>query len=367
MTKALVVEDDDRMMEAIADTLFTLGHEHEWATNLQDARELIHAKDFDYGLFDLEIPAKPGRGFANTEYGIRALEEFQQKVTGRVPALVMTGHHAFCMNHSVTLRAKGAVDFIAKPFPLEGRTLGHMIRKILPKTQASESHAGTTFQGGPLVFRRSTVDLLGVTIVSNRGSGQAMALLRDLASSHADSRFVHQSGEDLAQSLGPPANIGTVTSCVRLIRLNAANRLKKQLGLVVGPQDVVAHDGQGYYLRDWITIQDADVPAPNVPAAPSKDENVPEGTTDVPAGTTVEIPDSLNPRQRWVLRELTRGVHVERTMLEHRFDVGEKTAKRDFAGLTSLGVIEFVRAGNGGHYRLTNTRSSESVDNSTSR
>lgn len=85
-----------------------------------------------------------------------------------------------------------------------------------------------------------------------------MALLRDLARYHVDGRFVHLSGEELAQSLGPPANIGTVTSCVRLIRSNAANRLKKQLSLQVGSQDVVAHDGQGYYLRDWLTIQDAD-------------------------------------------------------------------------------------------------------------
>jgi predicted DNA-binding transcriptional regulator YafY len=38
-------------------------------------------------------------------------------------------------------------------------------------------------------------------------------------------------------------------------------------------------------------------------------------------------------------------------MLEHRFNVGEKTAKRDLARLTTLGLVEFVRAGNGGHYR----------------
>ncbi len=66
MTIALVVEDDPQMMEAITDTLFTLGHDHELATNLQDARELIQRRDFDYGLFDLQIPAKPDRVFAKT-------------------------------------------------------------------------------------------------------------------------------------------------------------------------------------------------------------------------------------------------------------------------------------------------------------
>ena len=61
MTTALVVEDDPQMMDAITDTLFTLGHEHVWATNLQDTRELIQRRDFDYGMFDLQIPAMPGR------------------------------------------------------------------------------------------------------------------------------------------------------------------------------------------------------------------------------------------------------------------------------------------------------------------
>jgi len=39
-------------------------------------------------------------------------------------------------------------------------------------------------------------------------------------------------------------------------------------------------------------------------------------------------------------------------MLEHKFGVGEKTAKRDLAELSRGGVIEFVRAGREGYYRL---------------
>ncbi len=339
MTTALVVEDDDQSMEAIVDTLFTLGHNHERATNLQDARELIQSKQFDYGLFDLEIPVKPGRGFANTEHGVQALEEFKQRHIGGVPALVMSGHHAYCMNQGTALRAKGAVEFIAKPFPLEGRTLGQMIRHILPHPQATSPAAGTPFQGGPLVFRQATVDLLGVTIISSRGGGQAMTLLRDLMQRDNAGQFVHKSGEQLAIGLGSRANIGTVTSCVRLVRINVSRRLKKHFGLETGPNDVLAHDEQGYFLRDWITVQFADE---------RQGANVP----DVPAGTAPQDTNGLNPRQNWVLKELRRGVQIERTMLEHRFDVGQKTAKRDLTELTGQGLIEFVRVGIGGHYRL---------------
>lgn len=355
MTTALVVEDDDQSMEAIVDTLFTLGHSHERATNLQDARELILSKQFDYGLFDLEIPAMPGRAFANTQHGVQALEEFKQKHPGGTPALVMTGHLLHCVNESTALRAKGAVEFIGKPFPMEGRTLGQVIRNILPRSHASSSTVGTPFQGGPLVFRRATVDLLGVTIISNRGGGQAMTLLRELAQRDHEYQFAHKSGEQLALGLGSRASIGTVTSCVRLVRTNTSRRLKKRLGLDVGPNGVISHDARGYYLRDWITVQVADVPVPNVPATPTKDEDVPEGTTDVAAGTSVVITQVLNPRQRWVLKELGRGVLVQRAMVEHRFDVGEKTAKRDLAELTGLGLVEFVRAGNTGHYRASTT------------
>lgn len=357
MTTALVVEDDDQSMEAIVDTLFTLGHAHERATNLQDARELIQSKQFDYGLFDLEIPVKPGRGFANTEHGVRALEEFQQQTAGRVPALVMSGHHAYCMNQGTALRAKGAAEFIAKPFPLEGRTLGQMIRHILPRPQANLAVADTQFQGGPLVFRQATVDLLGVTIISNRGGGQAMALLRELTQrDHAD-RFAHKSGEQLALGLGSRANIGTVTSCVRLIRTNVSCRLKKHLGLETGPNVVIAHDEQGYFLRDWITVQLADDgQGSNAPEATPAEEINPAGEMHVAEGTAPDSVSGLNSRQNWVLKELRRGVQVDRSMLEHRFGVGEKTAKRDLAGLAALGSIAFVRAGNGGHYRLTLAR-----------
>lgn len=43
---------------------------------------------------------------------------------------------------------------------------------------------------------------------------------------------------------------------------------------------------------------------------------------------------------------------VDRAMLEERFGVADKTAKRDLASLSRRGVITFVRNGRGGFYRL---------------
>jgi DeoR/GlpR family transcriptional regulator of sugar metabolism len=66
-------------------------------------------------------------------------------------------------------------------------------------------------------------------------------------------------------------------------------------------------------------------------------------------------PRDLNERQQWVLRELERGTKVRRARLEQKFDVADKTTKRDLAGLARRGAVEFVRIGRDGYYRLAET------------
>ena len=61
----------------------------------------------------------------------------------------------------------------------------------------------------------------------------------------------------------------------------------------------------------------------------------------------------LDDRQLWVLEQLHAGVQLRRVDVERKFGVVQKTAKRDLAELVSSGVIEFVREGRGGFYRVT--------------
>jgi predicted DNA-binding transcriptional regulator YafY len=42
-------------------------------------------------------------------------------------------------------------------------------------------------------------------------------------------------------------------------------------------------------------------------------------------------------------------------MLEQKFEVADKTAKRDLADLTARGAVEFVRVGRDGYYRLSSS------------
>ena len=44
--KALIVEDDDRIIDSIEDTLFSMGHEHDRATNQYDAQEMLKTGEY---------------------------------------------------------------------------------------------------------------------------------------------------------------------------------------------------------------------------------------------------------------------------------------------------------------------------------
>jgi len=80
--KALIVEDDDRIIGSIEDTLFSIGHEHDWATNQHDAQQMLQDGEYSYVLLDLQIPAKPNRGGADKEFGCNLLREIQH-IKGR--------------------------------------------------------------------------------------------------------------------------------------------------------------------------------------------------------------------------------------------------------------------------------------------
>lgn len=64
----------------------------------------------------------------------------------------------------------------------------------------------------------------------------------------------------------------------------------------------------------------------------------------------------LNIRQAWVIQQLAQGATLERRLIEQKFHVHQKTAKRDLSELVRRRLIEYVRDGMGGHYRLLETR-----------
>jgi len=138
--RALVVEDDARVLPSVEEVLFSLGHEHEWVTNQADAQERFLEAAFDYVLLDLQIPTRSGRGGASTECGLNLLRWMKQQRNGSTPPVIlMTGQLSACVDLTRELTAAGASEFIAKPFPPQGRTLRSVICGVLDRPAAANS------------------------------------------------------------------------------------------------------------------------------------------------------------------------------------------------------------------------------------
>ncbi|HOX08900.1 MAG TPA: DNA-binding response regulator, partial [Planctomycetota bacterium] len=343
ITRALVVEDDDRAMPSVEDTLYSLGHEHRWAQSQEEAQKMLQASQFDYVLMDLEIPAKSGRGGASVQYGLNLAEHIHAtKGPGKLPIIVMTGHGVKCLNMVEPLKAAGAREFITKPFPDTGRTLADVIKAVLNKSAPVAKPQGRPvgkpqpFQGGEMVFYPDRVELLGVSIISDKGSERSIKVLGSLRQQDAG-RFVRRSSARLEEVVGQDANI---RGCVRTMRENITRRLREELNIECGNCDVIDHSQQGYFLKDWIAVKDG---TGGAAARPPPAEPV--------AGSRSADNHSIG-RQEWALQRLRDGKTLCREDMEKEFDISERTAKRDLTELVNQDKIEFVKKPHPGQYRL---------------
>ncbi len=218
--RALIVEDDDRIIGSIEDSLFSIGHEHDWVTNQHDAQEKLRETEYTYVLLDLQIPAKPNRGGADKEFGCNLLKDIQQiKGPGRIPVIVMTGYSSDCLDLSIELSRNGVRDFISKPFSNNGRTLSSVIRQVLsaypepvPADVPSVAKCSPLgrFSGGELILFEDRAELCGVIIMSDMGAGHSLKILNVLTQQDGHGRFVRRSGEELATAIGIAGQAGTV-------------------------------------------------------------------------------------------------------------------------------------------------------------
>lgn len=116
---------DPQVMDTIEDTLFSMGHEHLWVTNQQDARDALGRDHFHYVLLDLQIPAKPNRGGASKEFGINLLREISEHVaTPRTPVIIMTAYISECLDMSTRLLSFGASEFYRQAVRQQGTLAG---------------------------------------------------------------------------------------------------------------------------------------------------------------------------------------------------------------------------------------------------
>jgi CheY-like chemotaxis protein len=263
---ALAIHNDPRISRKLSEAFASLDQEHIWVRSQEEARAQVVSADFCCIFLDLEIPARSKNGIPAIDNGLNLLEQIRATERQRNVPVVATARLG-AARPGLVLRAvrRGATGFIEKPFPAAGDTLCTVIKKCMheahpPCCQApvvGPSPKPTEFKGGEMVFYSDRVELCGVKIVGDMGTGQSRAILDLLRHKRGDSRYVNLSGEVLARKLTAEGGIGTVTGCIRTIRQNATQRLREKLGLVVGNYDVIANDGRhGYSLQEWITVRD---------------------------------------------------------------------------------------------------------------
>ena len=361
--KILVVEDDREIVKHVEDTLLALGYEHDGADNQQDAQRLLQDNSYDLMLLDLQIPARPNRGFAKIEHG-RSLLESTQRIKGknRLPVIIMTGYGAQALDQSVDLLAAGAADFISKPFPESGRTLARVIQDVLAghrrkfpdaPAAANQPPKAEPIPGGVLAFYPDHIELLGETIVEKTHRGHAWKLLQLLKERNARGNYVRYSGDALARAVQRGLGQNTVAQCVAALRTRLTEIMRDRQSLVCGKFDVIDNHGGGYHLSAKIVIEVHDAPQPATSGDVKASAAEATAASPVPSATTGKGNNGpLTERQKWVLAELTKGVELRRADVEKHFRVCPRTVKRDMADLAERGLVSYLQSPRPGHYRM---------------
>ena len=344
--RALVVEDDDRIIGSIEDSLFSIGHEHDWVTNQHDAQEKLRETEYTYILLDLQIPAKANRGGADKEFGCNLLKDIQRiKGPGRVPVIVMTGYSSDCLDLTTELSRNGASEFISKPFSNSGRTLACVIRKVLgaydEPMQVREADARSSvvsrqpFAGGEMVFHADRITLCELTVLVNSRARKMRRILGELRKRNTNGAYVARSGPELATLLSIDGGQNGVAGAIRDFRKNVIDLLLEHNGIVCQSQDIIRSGGPGYRLHEWISVRDS------TEAKARESDPTAAGVADAPA----------NGRQQWIITELNRGRRLRTPEIATELRCSPRTIKRELDVLRSEGLIEFVGPSKTGYYR----------------
>jgi len=105
--KLLIVDDETRFLNAIAQRLTKRGFDVRTAENGKDAIQLARSEKFDIALLDLRMPGMDGGEV------LRVLKEEHQFLE----AIILTGHGS--LESAVELTKLGAFSYLPKPYELD--------------------------------------------------------------------------------------------------------------------------------------------------------------------------------------------------------------------------------------------------------
>ncbi len=250
------------------------------------------------------------------------------------------------------LLGNGAMEFICKPFgdAASGKSLSRVIQNVLDKHRCTfpagtlPADPPTDFRGGTLAFYRTHIELNGEIILESDGPGHSWKVMEVLRTPRGNGKLPHLSAPKLANAVDPTGQLteGAIASCIHDMRVRICNTMLEKANVVVGREGVIANKNRGYHLAAWLNIESHDGIAQQTSDAGPLQGHDPAPKAHGPA----------SERQAWILSQLRDGVKLQRQMVQKHFGVSERQAKRELAGLSSQGLIEFVRKPRPGYYRL---------------
>ena len=139
--KILIVEDEEKLAEAIATGLAKKGYASDIVADGEKAltRISLHRDDYDLIILDLMLPGIDGA----------TITESVRKENVTTPIIILTARNE--TEHKVDLLNKGADDYIVKPFSFE--ELLSRIAAVLRRPKQSKS---VTLRVGPLEMDMAT-------------------------------------------------------------------------------------------------------------------------------------------------------------------------------------------------------------------
>ncbi len=339
---ALVVDDDQGIIEDVRERLHSIGHVAVSVSCMDDARSSLEVKhDFDYVLLDLEIPTRFGRP-SMIQHGLNLLS-FLYRTQPDLPVVVMTGHgHGSSDLPATTMRHGRPVDYLRKPFAGPGdshQTLeaaakaAHEQRLINLRGPVELLPPLQPFAGSPreLVMEEDRITLCGVEVWCDRAVCDLRAALEMLATKTKHGAWPRIRGTAINKDLGRETS-NPISKPIQRFRDACTARMREILQLSCGKYDVIADaKGGGYHLADHITVVMRG-------AGESDAATAPLSTAD----------PTLNPYQEWILAQLDAGEALRQRDIVAHFarDHGalvrrdESTIKRYLSELRERGLIE---------------------------
>jgi CheY-like chemotaxis protein len=302
---ALVVDDDQDILEDVQERLRAMGHQCVTAACLDDARSHLEKEHaFSYVLLDLEIPTRYGKP-PMTQQGINLLSHIKQGQP-TLPVIVMTAHgHDASDLPAEVMRHGGASDYIRKPFPQPGdkhRTLeaavraahDQRIRALAAPVEPTKPLDPFAAAQRELVIEEERITLCGVEVWCDRAQPDLRDALLHLTK-RTRNGWPRIRGTTLNETLGREIS-NPISKPIQRFRDACTERMREMKSLACGKFDVIADSkGGGYHLADHITVHQPGLSTTEPVDPPTEPQAQPD------------FEPALNPYQAWVLAQIDAG------------------------------------------------------------